>query len=657
MSRTEKIAIGALLIALIVSLTLFGVWEDKATLYAPLLTLLYLTGALWLISASLGRNSSVAAHAGRGQQVLDGHPLSSDRRPLTSGMIIPPGGMIMLLFWLYSLALIPFSVLPYEAKISSLHFGCYLGAYWAAANILSRFSYRKAVLSAIFTVLVLAALYSLVQHKVAPHLLFGMERYTDYWKGGRLGGTYQCSNHIAHLFQMWLPFCLAFLFLPRFGWFWRICFAYALPLFLLLIYQTQSRAGILGAVAALGATALLLVLRKSRRAFWVALLLVPLLGAGVLGGLWAGSAMFRTRMDPVVKVLSAAAAGDWERVVSIDFRPQTWADTVVMIKDRPVFGAGPGNYGLVYEDYRTRFAALRIETVHPHNEYFELLAEYGLIGGLLVLCALISFSFQLIRFIKTAERPYHALPAVALFGALAGTAVHGFFDFELHIFPKALMLALLAGCAVAPLIQTTPVRCPKSNAGLQWIFAVTIFLAALWSVQVMSSAWSRVWGDRFLLQQKFQRAESFYKTAERIDHQNWFAQMGLGQIYYHRRYYELDPARKHEWALKEQTAYADAYRTNNKKEEVVYGLGRVELFLGNRDKGLDYLRQAANYKRFNDFYWRKLGIELRKAGLYDEALSAFEYARKLDGSNKTVKRNIEWLKARRTAAGQKSESK
>jgi tetratricopeptide (TPR) repeat protein len=457
---------------------------------------------------------------------------------------------------------------------------------------------------------------------------------------------------------MWLPFCLVFIFLPQFGWFWRICFAYALPLFLLLIYQTQSRAGILGIVAAIGTIVLLMVLRKSRRAFYIALLVVPLLGIAALGGLWAGSSMFRVRMQPVVKVLSAAIAGDWASAASVDFRPQTWLDTTGMIKDGPVVGFGPGNYGLTFEDYRTRFQARRIETVHPHNEYLELISEYGLIGGLLVLCLLISVSVQMIRFIRTTPRPYHALPAAALFGTLAGTAVHGSFDFELHIFPNALMLALLAGCAVAPLIQTTPVRRPKLNAGVQWILAVTVILAALWAVQVMSSAWIRVRGDKLLLEQKFQRAERFYKTAERIDPQNWFAQMGLGQVYYHHRYYELEPARKHEWALKEKAAYASAYRTNTRKEEVVYGLGRVELFLGDRDKGLDYLRQAANYKRFNDFYWRKLGIELRKAGLYDEALNAFEYARKLDGSNKTVNRNIAWLKARQAAAGgQKSGTK
>lgn len=196
------------------------------------------------------------------------------------------------------------------------------------------------------------------------------------------------------------------------------------------------------------------------------------------------------------------------------------------------------------------------------------------------------------------------------------------------------------------------VFCRLSSAGrllfavLRPLTSVILLLAAAWAAQVMSSAWICARGDLLLLKGAFGGAEKRFHTAVRIDPQNWQADWGLGQVYYHYRYYELDPVRKHEWALQEQAAYAAAYRVNPKKEEVVYGLGRVELFLGNRDRGLDLLREAANYKRFNDFYWRKLGIELRKAGLYDEALSAFEYAQKLDRSNPTVKRNLQWLRTR-----------
>lgn len=360
---------------------------------------------------------------------------------------------MLLLFWLYSALMISFSAVPYEAKISTLRLGCYVGVYWASANMLSRFPLRRVVWGILFVALLAVALYSLVQHKTAPNLLLWTERYTDGWEGGRLGGTYICPNHIAHLFQMWIPFCFVFLFIPQFGWFWRICFGYALPVFGLLLYQTQSRAGLLGAVAALGTLMFLLMLRKSRRAFLTALVAVPLLVAATVGGLWGTSSMFRERMQPVVKVLSACAAGDWEKAVSLDFRPQTWADSALMIKDRPWVGVGPGNYGQTFHKYRQRVFANRLDIDHPHNEPIELLTEYGVIGAVLILWALICAIIPLVRLIKTTDRPYHALPAAAFLAALAGSAVHGIFDFELRIFPNALMLALLAGCAVAPLLR------------------------------------------------------------------------------------------------------------------------------------------------------------------------------------------------------------
>jgi len=447
MKKSETFAVGAILFAITASFSLYGIWEDKVWLFAPLLTLVCVALAVWVVAAC--RNNGVEGCRGE-------EPLRNSHTLILSNIKTPPGGMMLLLFWLYSAVMIPFSVLPYEAEISTLRVGVYIGIYWASANILSRFPRRKAVLMTLFAFLILTALYSIAQHKIAPNILFGAERYTGYWKsgvGGRLGGTYQCPNHIAHLFQMWIPFCLMFLFLPQFGWFWRICFGYAIPLFAILIYQTQSRAGLLGLFAGLAMTAFLVMLRKSRRLFYIALLAAPLLGAGAIGGLWAGSAMFRERMQPVVDVASKFFAGEVEEAIAVDFRPQTWADGLVMFADRPLTGFGPGNYEQVFPEYRQRVFANRILTVHPHNEYVELLTEYGLIGAILVLGVLVSFCIPLVRLIKKSDRTSHALPAVAILAALAGTAVHGFFDFELRIFPNALMLALLAGCAAAPLLQ------------------------------------------------------------------------------------------------------------------------------------------------------------------------------------------------------------
>ena len=136
---------------------------------------------------------------------------------------------------------------------------------------------------------------------------------------------------------------------------------------------------------------------------------------------------------------------------------------MVMIKDSPLLGVGPGNYGQTFPEYRYRVTARRMETVHPHNEYLELLTEYGLVGALFVLGVLISFCVPMVRLIKTSDRATHALPAVAILAALAGTAVHGFFDFELRIFPNALMLALLAGTAAAPILKGKTERKKESS--------------------------------------------------------------------------------------------------------------------------------------------------------------------------------------------------
>lgn len=183
----------------------------------------------------------------------------------------------------------------------------------------------------------------------------------------------------------------------------------------------------------------------------------------------------------------------------------------------------------------------------------------------------------------------------------------------------------------------------KLSTVIHTLFAVSILLSALWALQVMGSATLRAWGDRARGAANIVSAERLYKISAMIDPQNWQAHLGLAKIYSQARYYEIDPATKREWALKERDAFGRAYQHDTKRSTITYGLGQAELALGNREAGLNYIREAAQVSRFNDYYWRKLGIELRKAGLYAEALAAFEHAQQLDRSNKTVKRNIQWL--------------
>ncbi|RKX37264.1 MAG: hypothetical protein DRP64_17470, partial [Verrucomicrobia bacterium] len=133
------------------------------------------------------------------------------------------------------------------------------------------------------------------------------------------------------------------------------------------------------------------------------------------------------------------------------FRPQTWMDTITMIKDAPLYGHGAGNYRYTFPEYRKRFKGQRTVTGHPHNEYLELVADHGLVGfGLFALAWIYGLVWLLVGSLR-AEKTRHAYMGFAFLGAAAGTMVHSFFDFQMHEYPNALVFAFLAAAAVGPL--------------------------------------------------------------------------------------------------------------------------------------------------------------------------------------------------------------
>jgi len=91
MNLFEKLAIGAIVLAVCASATLYGVWEDKVWLFAPLLMLITIALAVWIVAASRGRGRA------RGSTSHISHSTTHS---------IPPGGGMLLLFWLYSAVMI-----------------------------------------------------------------------------------------------------------------------------------------------------------------------------------------------------------------------------------------------------------------------------------------------------------------------------------------------------------------------------------------------------------------------------------------------------------------------------------------------------------------------------------------------------------------------
>lgn len=169
--------------------------------------------------------------------------------------------------------------------------------------------------------------------------------------------------------------------------------------------------------------------------------------AGALAGLAVGSRTAASRLLVLVPVVAVAVAVFAPRFSALGARftldsPDRW-DAVHaawrLFTENPLTGAGPGLVRLTLERPRGGLGFYS----YAHNEYVQVLAELGAVGGVLLLALLLTLGLRL-------RRPQPAARALGV-GVLAGTAalvVHAGFDFVWHVPAILLFTAALIGLAV-----------------------------------------------------------------------------------------------------------------------------------------------------------------------------------------------------------------
>src|SRR3989475_5060492 len=171
----------------------------------------------------------------------------------------------------------------------------------------------------------------------------------------------------------------------------------------------------------------------------VALLLVSWLGVG-----------------QILKRLSSVQLLEVSSGKRASMRRDTWR----IFLDHPFVGTGLGTLQLVYPPYESLYDGKIVN--HTHNDYLEVLAETGLLGGI---CCAWFLGVLLVQSLERLRQFNHSLSgALQLSGSVAcsGFLVHSFVDFNLHIPANALLFFLLAHLATAE-IQQAPQRQPHSR--------------------------------------------------------------------------------------------------------------------------------------------------------------------------------------------------
>ncbi len=319
---------------------------------------------------------------------------------------------------------------------------------------------------------------------------FGFLPRGDY--GARASGFFGCPNHLAGFLEVAMLFALSIACWGRSSLLIRIVMGYASAMCAAGILLTGSRGGYASTItglAAFGFISLLVAGKWLRREFWYATAISAVLGATAVGYVIQSavrkSEFLQYRVESAN--LDIGVRADLARAAFKQFQINPW------------FGTGSRTYLYHGREFRTQL--ILADPIFAHNDYAQLLGEYGLIGfGTMALFVVLhlrsgwktlasaavsnapkirdpqskrrsekgSRSRSAWRAVEDVEAKRLeqvqvsfkgsnsiALTAAAL-ASVAAYAVHSLVDFNLHIPANACMMAFVFAVLVNPGGTSTP---------------------------------------------------------------------------------------------------------------------------------------------------------------------------------------------------------
>lgn len=322
------------------------------------------------------------------------------------------------------------SVFPAATHVALLRWLAYAAFLIAALDVLRRPAAVRMALWAVVALGISEAAYGIVNLLAGNAHLLWLRREVSFLDAT---GTLVNRNHYAALLELCVPALLARHWLAgrasvdARGRAALIVIAGTVMGLALLL--SHSRAGVVALVLALTVTAALAPPgaegRQGRR------IVLALGGVVLLYGAWVG-------LEPLLsRFAELGGAGD--------VRTAIWSDTLDLIADFPLTGAGAGAFEAIFPVYR-HATTDQLAYAHAHQDFLELTAEGGLFAVALVLAATWGFARTVAPALENGRA--RSLPLAALVGALCAVLAHATVDFPLHIPGLTFLFLLLAAATV-----------------------------------------------------------------------------------------------------------------------------------------------------------------------------------------------------------------
>ena len=362
--------------------------------------------------------------------------LGANRRPK---ILWPPLLWAVLAFTAYALVRYFTADIEYIARLEVIQVLMFAGLFFVVVNTLRGQEETEAVAWTLMAVATVIAGYAVAQY------LGHTDKVWNLHSGNvnRAGGTYISGNHLAGLLEMVLPLALAFLLAGKLTIVPRILVGYAVLGMLAGLVVTFSRAGWVATAAGIFLVLGVLIRHKNHRLWAGVLLALMLIG----GAVFVTQVLSKTHgFMQRVKQTDAAGPGlyDWSS------RLKMWTAAERMWADHFWLGVGPAHYDYRFREYRPPDLQSRPDRVH--NDYLNLLADWGAVGGVIVLAGMGIFVVGLRRtwpHVRREENDFGSGQSnrFAFFlgatGGLAALTVHSLMDFNLHIPANALVAVTL----------------------------------------------------------------------------------------------------------------------------------------------------------------------------------------------------------------------
>jgi O-antigen ligase len=260
----------------------------------------------------------------------------------------------------------------------------------------------------------------------------------------RASGFYISPNHFAGMLELMAIMAASMAVWSRWKSWARILSGYVTVLCVLGIAISGSRGSYLSTTFALAVFAALSlhVARKVYRRRFVAATVITVLVLtiflSVTVTLMSNSDIIRHRMGQVYE--------------PENMRVYLWQAALKQFRLNPMFGTGSGTY--LYFGRMFRAHVVQNDPIHVHDDYLELLAEYGVAGVVLFAAFLLihiargmkavnRIALEMTRALET--QSYSLALTLGALSAASAYLIHSVVDFNMHIPANALIMAFLFG--------------------------------------------------------------------------------------------------------------------------------------------------------------------------------------------------------------------